>query len=85
LQPRALGRPDERILWLKGKYYCLPLYSRASLYFIYRYFVRLGILDGKQGRVFHFLQAFWFRLMVDIRLEELHKGAQAASPESTLS
>ena len=44
---------------------------RPFLYFFYRYFLRLGILDGKQGLIFHFLQAFWFRLVVDIRLEEL--------------
>ncbi|MEW6214981.1 MAG: glycosyltransferase family 2 protein, partial [Nitrospirota bacterium] len=40
-------------------------------YFFYRYFLRLGFLDGKEGFIFHFLQAFWFRLIVDIRLEEL--------------
>jgi glycosyltransferase involved in cell wall biosynthesis len=69
--PRLFGTPDERILWLKTLYYRMPLYVRPPLYFFYRYFVLLGILDGKQGFVFHFLQAFWFRLIVDIRLEEL--------------
>jgi glycosyltransferase involved in cell wall biosynthesis len=69
--PRLFGTPDERILWLKDRYYRMPLYLRPFLYFGYRYFFRLGILDGKTGFVFHFLQAFWFRLVVDIRLEEL--------------
>jgi glycosyltransferase involved in cell wall biosynthesis len=64
--PRLFGTPDERVLWLKDRYYRMPL-----LYFLYRYFFLLGILDGKTGFVFHFLQAFWFRLIVDIRLEEL--------------
>lgn len=71
LEPRLFGTPDERILWLKTLYYSAPLYVRPFIYFIYRYFIRLGILDGKQGAIFHFLQAFWFRLIVDIRLEEL--------------
>ena len=72
-EPRFFGTPDERILWLKDRYYRLPLYVRPVLYFVYRYFVLLGILDGKTGFLFHFLQAFWFRLIVDARLEELLK------------
>jgi len=71
--PRFFGTPDERILWLKDRYYRMPLFVRPMLYFLYRYFFLLGILDGKTGFVFHFLQAFWFRLIVDIRLEELMK------------
>jgi len=71
LTPRLLGTPDERVLWLKTRYNRLPLFVRPFLYFFYRYFILLGILDGKRGFVFHFLQAFWFRLVVDIRLEEL--------------
>ncbi len=69
--PRLFGTPDERVLWLKDRYYRLPLLVRPALYFLYRYFFLLGILDGRTGFVFHFLQAFWFRLVVDIRLEEL--------------
>ncbi|HEY2290906.1 MAG TPA: glycosyltransferase family 2 protein [Thermoanaerobaculia bacterium] len=69
--PRLLGTPDERILWMKSLYYRMPLFVRPTLYFLYRYFFLLGILDGKTGFVFHFLQAFWFRLIVDVRLEEL--------------
>ena len=49
----------------------MPLYLRPFLYFFYRYFLRLGVLDGKQGAIFHFLQAFWFRLLVDIKLDEM--------------
>jgi glycosyltransferase involved in cell wall biosynthesis len=71
LAPRLFGTPDERVLRLKTLYYRLPLYVRSFLYFLYRYFLLLGILDGKNGFVFHFLQAFWFRLIVDVRLEEL--------------
>ena len=70
-EPRLFGTRDQRVLWLKSRYYRLPLFVRPFLYFLYRYFVLLGILDGKQGFVFHFLQAFWFRLVVDVRLEEL--------------
>jgi glycosyltransferase involved in cell wall biosynthesis len=71
LDPKFFGTPDERTLWLKTVYYRAPLYTRTWIYFLYRYFLLLGFLDGKEGFIFHFLQAYWFRLVVDIRLEEL--------------
>jgi glycosyltransferase involved in cell wall biosynthesis len=78
--PHLFGTPDERVIWLKERYYRLPLYLRPFLYFTYRYFFLLGFLDGKQGMIFHFLQAFWFRLVVDIRLEELLQRAAISAP-----
>jgi glycosyltransferase involved in cell wall biosynthesis len=75
LTPRLFGASDERTLWLKQRYYRMPLFLRPALYFCYRYFLLLGILDGKTGFIFHFLQAYWFRLVVDIRLEELRRAA----------
>jgi glycosyltransferase involved in cell wall biosynthesis len=74
INPRLFGTPDERSLWLRTRYYRLPLFVRPALYFLYRYFFLLGVLDGKNGFIFHFLQAFWFRLVVDIRLEELMRA-----------
>lgn len=73
---RLLGAPDERVLWMKACYYRLPLFVRPALYFSYRYFFLLGILDGRNGFVFHFLQGFWFRLVVDIRVRELLQAAE---------
>lgn len=58
--------------WLKQKVYArLPLGLRALLYFLYRYFLRLGFLDGWQGFAFHFLQGFWYRFLVDVKVHEL--------------
>ena len=60
--------------WLKENfYYRLPLFCRAFLYFIYRYFFRLGFLDGKEGLIFHFLQGFWYRFLVDAKFYEIKK------------
>jgi glycosyltransferase involved in cell wall biosynthesis len=70
LTPKIFGSPDEKIAFLKSYWWRMPLYLRPVLYFSYRYFFKLGILDGKQGFVFHFLQGFWFRLIVDIKIEE---------------
>ena len=71
VEPALFGTPDQRILWLKARWYRLPLFIRPFLYFLYRYVVRLGFLDGKAGLVFHFLQGFWYRFLVDVMLDEL--------------
>lgn len=58
--------------WTKQKVYArLPLGLRALLYFLYRYVLRLGFLDGWQGIAFHFLQGFWYRFLVDVKVHEL--------------
>jgi glycosyltransferase involved in cell wall biosynthesis len=77
VRPAFFGTPDQRVLWLKRLYFRLPLYVRPFAYFFYRYFILLGFLDGKQGSIFHFLQAFWFRLILDIRLDEILKDSAA--------
>ncbi len=71
IQPALFGSPDQRVVWCKRLWYRMPLYARPVLYFVYRYIVLRGILDGKQGFIFHFLQSFWYRLLVDIRLDDL--------------
>jgi glycosyltransferase involved in cell wall biosynthesis len=58
--------------WLKEKVYArLPGGFRAFSYFFYRYVVRLGVLDGKEGTAFHVLQGFWYRYLVDAKLHEV--------------
>ena len=49
----------------KEWYARLPLFWRAFAYFCYRYFLRLGFLDGKEGFLWHFLQGWWYRTIVD--------------------
>lgn len=73
IKPSLLGNPDQQSLMLKKFWSGLPLYFRPFVYFLYRYFLRLGFLDGKQGAIFHFLHAFWFRLLIDIKLDELQR------------
>ena len=81
IRPRFWGSPDERIAALKNLRWKLPLYWRPGLYFLYRFFFQLGILDGRQGRLFHFMQGFWFRLVVDEKIGEI-AGRQRATPGS---
>lgn len=53
-----------------GLYYRLPMGMRAHLYYIYRYYFRLGFLDGKEGKIFAFMQAYWYRYLVDSKIFE---------------
>ncbi len=71
VKPHFWGSPDERTAWLKQLWWKMPRYVRPMIYFIYRMFFQLGILDGRTGVIFHFLQAFWFRLIVDVKIDEL--------------
>lgn len=60
--------------WLKERVYArLPGGFRAFAYFFYRYVVRFGFLDGREGRIFHILQGFWYRFLVDAKLHEVRK------------
>lgn len=64
--------------WLKEHVYSrMPTGSRAFLYFFYRYIVRFGFLDGKEGAMFHFLQGFWYRYLVDCKVYEVKKFMKA--------
>jgi len=71
--------------WLKQNLYARsPRFARALGYWFLRYFVLLGFLDGKPGLVFHFLQGFWYRFLVDAKLEE-RRLAVPASPGATVT
>lgn len=60
--------------WLKEKVYSImPLSIRALSYFLYRYIIKLGFLDGREGLVFHVLQGFWYRFLVDAKFTEVLK------------
>lgn len=57
----------------KSIYRKLPHGHRAILYFLYRYIIRLGFLDGREGVSFHLLQGFWYRYLVDTKVYEAKK------------
>jgi hypothetical protein len=58
---------------LKLKYAKSPLFLRAFIYFAYRYFFKLGFLDGKEGFLWNFLQGWWYRTLVDAKVYEIKK------------
>ncbi len=75
VQARLFGTQEQRMRFLKERYASLPLFTRPVLYFIYRYIIRLGFLDGKAGLVWSALQALWYRFLVDAKLMEVYLRA----------
>jgi len=72
VQPKIIGSPIERRRWLRSSVYArTPIFFRAFLYFLIRYVLRGGFLDGLPGLVYHVLQGFWFRFYVDACCYEL--------------
>ncbi|TKD65535.1 glycosyltransferase family 2 protein [Flavobacterium sp. ASW18X] len=58
----------------KKRYAKLPLFWRAFIYFVYRYFFKLGFTQGKEGFLWHFLQGWWYRTLVDAKIYEIKRA-----------
>lgn len=54
-------------------YYRLPVFLRARLYYWYRYYLQMGFLDGREGKILIYLQAYWYRFVVDAKIFELSR------------
>jgi glycosyltransferase involved in cell wall biosynthesis len=66
----AKGNPAQRKRALRQKYNSLPLFVRPFALFGYRFFFKLGFLDGTEGFIFWVLQTFWFRFLIDAKIWE---------------
>lgn len=66
--------------FLKEKIYNrIPFTLSATIYFLYRYIIMLGFLDGREGFVYHFLQAYWYRFLVAAKTMELERAISPLS------
>ncbi len=71
VEPKFFGNKVSRTRWFKEKVYSrVPLFVRPFLYFIYRYFICFGFLDGYPGLTWHILQGFWYRFYIDAKVYE---------------
>lgn len=70
---RLFGNDAERKRWLKVRYARMPLFVRPFAYFFVRYVLKGGFLDGREGFVWHVLQGFWYRFLVDAKIFEMKK------------
>jgi glycosyltransferase involved in cell wall biosynthesis len=61
--------------WIKENFYNrLPFWLGPLGYFVYRYFIQLGFLDGREGLIYQFLQGFWYRFLVGAKVLEFDRA-----------
>ena len=61
--------------WVKeGVYNRLPFWLGPLAYFLFRYVIQLGFLDGRPGLIYHFLQGFWYRFLVGAKVYEFERS-----------
>lgn len=74
------------VTWIKMNiYYKLPLGMRSHLYYIYIYYIKMAFLDGKEGKIYAFLRAYWYRYLVDIKIYESKKMGIRYSGKGSLN
>ena len=66
----------------RERYNRAPLFLRAIGFFVYRYVIKLGFLDGPEGLIFFGLGTLWFRFLVDAKLYE-RRLQRGRSPKSS--
>lgn len=82
IDARLFGTQAQRKRWLRYKVWNrLPPLIRPFFYFFYRYILAGGFLDGKAAFIYHFLQALWFPMLIDIKYLEM----KLARPSRTKS
>lgn len=78
------GTQAQRKRWLRYRIWNnLPPLIRPCFYFFYRYIIAGGFLDGREAFIYHFLQALWFPMMIDIRYLEMKMSRSSGAEKST--
>ncbi|AYD00576.1 glycosyltransferase family 2 protein [Neorhizobium sp. NCHU2750] len=52
----------------------VPFPISTLCYFLYRYIFQLGFLDRREGLIYHFLQGYWYRFLVGVKVLELDRA-----------
>lgn len=85
IDARLFGTQAQRKRWLRYKVWNrLPPLIRPFFYFFYRYVLMGGFLDGKAAFIYHFLQALWYPLLIDVKYLEM-KMAKASKENIDLN
>ncbi len=72
MNARLFGTQAEFKRWLRSRVWNrLPPLIRPLLYFFYRFVLVGGFLDGRKAFAYHFLQALWYPMLIDIKYLEL--------------
>ena len=72
---KLFGKQNERKRWIVKHIWnpLMPKLIRPFIYFFYRYFFRLGFLDGRRGFIYHFLQGLWLWFLIDVKYFEMKR------------
>lgn len=73
-QNEGLGKQAQKKHKKKSSYNKQPLFWRSFAYFLYRYLLKGGFLDGKEGFLFAYIQGWWYRTLVDAKILEVEKA-----------
>jgi glycosyltransferase involved in cell wall biosynthesis len=80
IDARLFGTQAQRKRWLRYEVWNrLPPLIRPFFYFFYRYVLQGGFVDGRAAFIFHFLQALWYPMLIDVKYLELKKQSQSTS------
>ena len=63
----------------------LPLWFGPLGYFLTRYIVQGGVLDGTEGLIYHTLQGFWYRFLVAGKIVEFERQWRDLAVDDRLS
>ena len=79
IDARLFGTQAQAKRWLRHRVWNrLPLLIRPFPFFFYRYVVKGGFLDGREAFIYHFLQALWFPMLIDVKYIEMKLNGEAA-------
>lgn len=87
LTAKSASRQAAAKRFLKERlYYRMPFWLATGGYFLYRYFLQLGFLDGREGLIYHSLQGFWYRFLVGAKVVEFERAFNGANePQARLA
>ena len=75
LPPALLGNQAQRRRWLKKRFFGLP--GSPLFFFLYKYIVRFGFLDGAPGLIYCALQSTHF-FHIKAKMYELKHAARSS-------
>jgi glycosyltransferase involved in cell wall biosynthesis len=77
IDAKLFGTQDQRKRWIRNRLWQrMPPLVRPFLYFLYRYILKGGFLDGREAFIYHFLQGLWFPFLIDVKYLELKAAKQ---------
>jgi glycosyltransferase involved in cell wall biosynthesis len=83
IEAKFFGSQPQRKRWIRQRIWNrLPPLVRPFFYFIHRYVVAGGFLDGRAAFVYHFLHALWYPFLIDVKYLEMKRAQRSERREA---